>query len=117
MNRITQRRPTYRNALRARQHRLILLWVAVLGTSLDASAQGASVSARLQVTARVVSSCRDSTNSLQSAVTAQEGRFSCPTTNGSSTSSNAAAAGASANHTVSDAPGTDGAVKILTLNF
>jgi len=119
MNRINRREPkeVQRNSLRPRYRYSIVFCVIVFGTSLNAPVRGASVSASLQVRARIVSSCRVSTNSLQSAVNTREGRFNCPTSDTSSTAANGAAHGVSANYTVSDAPGTGGAVKILTLVF
>ena len=100
-------------------HRLgfTAFWAITLALFLNAPAQAGSVSASLQIEARVVSSCLVSANSLQSAANTTQGRFNCQTTSGSSTSTNAVSRGESANYTLSDAPGTDGAVKILTLNF
>jgi len=94
-----------------------VLCAAAFALFLNATAQAGSVSAMLQVRARIVSTCRVSANSLQSAGNTTQGRFNCPTNGASATSSNGAAYGESANYTVTDVPGTDGAVKILTLTF
>lgn len=84
---------------------------------LNAPAQAGSTSATLQVRARVVTSCRVSTTSLDGLANTAQGRFNCPTTKESSTSSSAGANSPAANYTVSDVPDTGGSLKLLTLNF
>ena len=119
MSRFTHRRCVFipQISLLAQLRRLSVFGAIALGFIPNAAALAGSAAATIQVRARIVSSCRVSENSLQSTVNTTQGRFNCPTNGASSTSSNAAAYGESANYTVSDAPGTNGAVKILTLNF
>jgi hypothetical protein len=119
MSRFTHRRCLFipQISLLAQLHRVSVFGTIALGLILNAPALAGSVSATIQTRVRIVSSCRVSVNSLQSPVNTTQGRFNCPTNGASSTSSTAAAYGESANYTVSDAPGTNGAVKILTLNF
>lgn len=96
---------------------LTVLWAITLALFLNAPARAGSVSSTLQVRVRVVGSCRVTADSLQSPIKTTQGRFNCPGSSASSASTSAAAYGQSAIYTVSDSPGTGGAVKILTLNF
>lgn len=96
---------------------LSVLCAIAFALVLNTPALAGSVKATIQVRARIVSSCQVSANSLPSAVNTNQGRFNCPTNSAASTAVNAAAYGESANYTLSDVPGTGGAVKILTLNF
>ncbi len=84
---------------------------------LNAPAQAGSASATLQVTARVVSSCRISTTALHSIANTTHGRFNCPTNSDSSSSTNLVGRNSTANYTVTDVPDSDGNVKLLTLTF
>ena len=119
MNRIHHRylNLVQQNSIQPRTRCLDFFYASVFALLITAPAQAGSVSASLQIRARVVSSCRVSTDSLQSAGNVTQGRFSCLTNSAPSTSSSTAAYGESANYTLSDVPGTDGAVKMLTLNF
>jgi hypothetical protein len=105
------------NANLARFRRFNIFAVISFGLILNAPALAGSVSATIQTRVRIVSSCRVSPNSLQSAVNTTQGRFNCPPNSQSAPSSPAMRYGESANYTLSDVPGTNGAVKILTLNF
>ena len=119
MNRINRRylNLVQQNSIQPRTRCLDFFYASVFVLLITAPAQAGSVSASLQITARVVSSCRVSTDALQSVGNVASGSFSCPTNGAPLTSSNTAAYGESANYTLSDVPGTDGAVKMLTLNF
>lgn len=119
MSRFDHRRRDFvrQSFILAQRFRLSVLCAVAFALFLNATAQAGSVSASLQIRVRVVSSCLVSANSLQSAGNTTQGRFNCQTASASLTSTNAVARGESANYTLSDAPGTDGTVKILTLNF
>jgi hypothetical protein len=118
MSRFTDRRCVFIPQISplAQLRRLSVFGAIALGFIPNAAALAGSAAATIQVRARIVSSCRVSENSLQSTVNTTQGRFNCPV-NSQSAISSPAAYGETANYTLSDAPGTNGAVKILTLNF
>jgi len=103
------------NSLLLQCLRLSVLCAIAFALIPNAPAQAGSVKATMQVRARIISSCRISADSLQSAVNRTHGRFNCQA-NGQ-TAASAPAYRESANYTLSDAPGSNGTVKILTLNF
>jgi len=105
------------NSILAQLRRFNVFCAVVLGFILNTPAPARSASATIQVRARSVTSCRVSANSLHSAVNITQGRFNCPTSSHSSTSSSGAPLSESASYNLSDVPGTGGAVKILTINF
>lgn len=100
-----------------RQLRRIIFFSAALWLLLISPAQAGSVTATLQIRARVVTSCQVSTHSLQSVASTTQGRFNCPTNHQETIPANAATGNTSANYTLTDMPGSDGTVKILTVNF
>ena len=105
------------NSLRCQNLRLSFLSAIAVLLFLNPPAHAGSVNATLQVRARVVSSCRVSTGSLLSSANTAHGRFNCPANSAGAASSSAAVRDTAANYTLSDAPGTAGAVKILTIDF
>ena len=107
------------NSFLARFRRINIIFSAIaLGfiPNIPNPALAGSAAATIEVSVRVVSSCPVSDNFLQNPVNATQGRFNCPASR-QATTSPAAAYSESANYTLTDAPGTNGAVKILTLNF
>lgn len=86
------------------------------------SAQAGSTSALFQVAAQVVNSCKISSGALMQKATGADGTVtvSCQSTAPSMTAATGTAlpsATANVNCRVDDMPGTDGAVKIVTVNY